>query len=124
MKRQRNILSSSSLTEGTPRTKPARKEIRMAEFQSPEQSVDDMEEVTLKDLFVQLNSIQRNMDSSFTSMNQNMEELKLELRHDVKEIREEIDQMKVSLDEARIEVEEQKSNMAKVNEDVVKMRAL
>ena len=31
--------------------------------------------------------------------------------------------MKVSLDEARIEVEEQKSNMAKVNEDVVKMRA-
>ena len=123
MKQQRNILSSSSLTEGMPRTKPARKEIRMAELQSPEQSVDDMEEVTLKDLFVHLNSIQRNMDSSFTSMNQNMEEIKLELRHDVKQIRKEIDQMKVSLDEVRIEVEEQKSNMAKVNEDVVKMRA-
>ena len=79
MKRQRNILGSSSSTEETPRTKPARKDIRMTEFQLPEQSVVDMEEVTLKNLFVQLNSIQRNMDSNFTSVNQNMEEIKLEL---------------------------------------------
>ena len=123
MKRQRNILSSSSSTKETPRTKPARKEIRMAEFQLPEQSVVDMEEVTLKDLFVQLNSIQRNMDLSFTSVNQNMEEIKLELRHDVKQIREEVSGMKVSLEEAWIEVEEQKSNMARVNEDAVKLKA-
>ena len=105
---------------GKPRTKPARKEISIAEFQSPEQSVVDMEEVTLKDLFVQLNSIQKNMDSSFTSVNQNMEEIKLELRHDVKQIREEVKEMKVPLEEAWIEVEEQISNMARVNEDVVK----
>ena len=52
------ILSSSSSTEETPRTKPTRKEIRMAEFQSPEQSVVDREEVNFKDLFVQLNSIE------------------------------------------------------------------
>ena len=123
MKRQRNILSSSSSTEETPRTKPARKEIRMAEFQPPEQSVVDMEEVTLKDLFVQLNSIQRNMDSSFTSVNQNMEEIIIKLRHDVKQIREEISGVNVSLEEAWIEVEEQISNMARVNEDVVKLKA-
>ena len=79
MKRQRNILSSSSSTEGTPRTKPARKKIRMAEFLSPESSVDDMEEVTLKDPFFQLNSIQRNMDSRRKSVNQNTEEIKLKL---------------------------------------------
>ena len=36
----------------------------MTEFQSPEQSVVDMEEVTLKDLSVQLSSNQRNMDSA------------------------------------------------------------
>ena len=123
MKRQRNILTYSSSTEGTPRTKPARKEIRMAEFQSPEQSVVNMEEVTLKDLFVQFNSIQRNMGSNFTSVNQNIEEIKLELRHDVKQKREEDNEMKVSPEEAWIEVEEQKSNMTRVNENVVKMRA-
>ena len=79
----------------------------MAEFQSPEQSVVGMEEVTLKDLFVQLNSIQRNMDSRFTSVNQNKEKIKLELRHDVKQTREEVSEMKVSLEETWIEVEEQ-----------------
>ena len=82
-----------------------------------------MEEVILKDLFVQLNSIQRNMDLSFTSVNQNMEEIKLELRHDLKQIREEVNEIKVSPEEAWIEVEEQKSSMARVNEDVVKMKA-
>ena len=50
-----------------------------------------------------------------------MEEIKLELRHDVKQIREEVSEMKVSLEEAWIEVE-QKSNMARANEDVVKMK--
>ena len=62
------------------------------------------------------------MDLSFTSVNQNMEEIKLELRHDLKQIREEVSEMKVSLEEAWIEVEGQKSNMARVNEDVVKMK--
>ena len=57
------------------------------------------------------------------SVNQNMEEIKLELRHDVKQIREEVSGMKVSLEEAWIEVEERKSNMARVNEDVVKLKA-
>ena len=38
-------------------------------------------------------------------MNQNMEEIKLELRYDVKQIREEVSEMKVSLMEAWIEVE-------------------
>ena len=59
----------------------------MAEFQSPEQSLADMEEVTLKDLFVQFSSIQRNIDPSFTSVNQNIDEIRLELRHDLKQIR-------------------------------------
>ena len=61
-----------------PRTKPARKEMRMAEFQSPEQSVIDGS-------VFQLNSIQRNIDSSFTSVNSDMEEIKLELWIEVEE---------------------------------------
>ena len=43
-----------------------------------------VKDVTLKDMTVQLNSMRRELDSSFTMVNRNMEEMRHELRHDMK----------------------------------------
>ena len=54
MKCQRPILSSGSSSDEALYIKPLRKEVKMDEHQK---SMEDVKEVTLKDVFVQLNSM-------------------------------------------------------------------
>ena len=78
-----------------------------------------VEDVTLKDVFVQPNSMPNELDSSFTTVNRNMEEMRHELRHDMEKLNEEIQEVRRSLDNAWLEIEDSKSNMAKTSEDIV-----
>ena len=121
MKRQRSILSSGSSSDETILT--MRKEAKMTNMNVTPHEENPVEDVTLKDAFVQLNSMRREMDSSFTMVNRNMEEMRHELRHDMKKLNEEIQEVKRSLDNAWLEIEDSKSNMAKASEDIVIMKA-
>ena len=44
-------------------------------------------EITMRDLYVQLNSIKRDFDSNFGSLRMDIETLRLELQRDIKLIR-------------------------------------
>ena len=56
----------------------------MTDMDATPHEENPVEDVTLKDVFVQLNSMRREMDSSFTMVNRDMEEMRHELRHDMK----------------------------------------
>ena len=56
----------------------------MTDMEATPHEENTVEDVTLKDVFVQLNSMRRELDSSFTTVNRNMEEMRHELRHDMK----------------------------------------
>ena len=57
MKRQRSILSSGSSSDETILTKPVRKEAKMTDMDATPHEENPVEDVTLKDVFVQLNSM-------------------------------------------------------------------
>ena len=120
MKRQRPILSSGSSSDEALYIKPLRKEVKMAEHQK---SMEDVKEVTLKDVFVQLNSMKRDMDTSFTAVNENMEHIKHQLRNDIKLLRDDLEEIKTSLNNAWEEVGNIKGNMATASADIVGMKS-
>ena len=100
-----------------------RKEAKMTDMDATPHEENPVEGVTLKDVFVQLNSMLRELDSSFTMVNRNMEEMRHELRPDMKKLNEEIQEVRRSLDNAWLEIEDSKSNMAKASEDIVIIKA-
>ena len=120
MKRQRPILSSGASSDEALYIKPLRKEVKMAEHQK---SMEDVKEVTLKDVFVQLNSMKRDMDTSFTAVNENMEHIKHQLRNDIKLLRDDLEEIKTSLNNAWEEIDNIKGNMAAASADIVGMNS-
>ena len=120
MKCQRPILSSGSSSDEASYTKPLRKEVKMAEHQK---CMEDVKEVTLKDVFVQLSSMKRDMDTSFTAVNENMEHIKHQLRNDIKLLRDDLEEIKTSLNNAWEEVDNIKGNMAAASVDIVGMKS-
>ena len=92
----------------------------MAEHQK---SMEDVKDVTLKDVFVQLNSMKRDMDTSFTAVNENMEHIKHQLRNDIKLLRDDLEEIKTSLNNAWEEVDNIKGNMAAASVDIVGMKS-
>ena len=84
----------------------------------------DVKEVTLKDVFVQLNSMKRDLDTSFTAVNENMEHIKhIKLRNDIKLLRDELEDIKKSTNSVWDEIENIKGNMAAASADVVGMKS-
>ena len=82
--------------------------------QMPQEDVP--ENVSLKDVFIQLNTIKREIDQNFNSLRTNVELLNHELKSDMKELRENV--IDKSLENAWKEEEESKSNMASVYEEI------
>ena len=56
--------------------------------------MEDIKEVTLKDVFVQLISMKRDMDTSFTAVNENMEHIMHQLRNDIKLLRDGLEEIR------------------------------
>ena len=90
----------------------------MAEHQK---SMEDVKEVTLKDVFVQLNCMKRDVDTRFTAVNENMEHIKHQLRNDIKLLRDDLEEIKGSLNNAWEEIHNIKGNMASA--DIVGMKS-
>ena len=83
MKRYRSIFSSGSSSDESPTlSKPTRKSTKMAD-QSNAEGVD-LDNISLKDLFTQIDSMKRDIDSGLDTMKTNIERLQLEIQHDIR----------------------------------------
>ena len=69
-------------------------------------------EITMRDLYVQLNSIKRDFDSNFGSLRMDIETLRLELQRDIELIRDDVEGVKTSIHKAWEDIEEKKSNLS------------
>ena len=83
MKRYRSIISSGFSSDESPTlSKPTRKSTKMAD-QSNAEGVG-LEHISLRDLFTQINSMKRDIDSGLVIIKTKMESLRLEIQHDMK----------------------------------------
>ena len=69
----------------------------------------DLEDTSLKDLFIQINCMKRDIDSGLDTVKTNMESLRLEIRHEMKMMRTDIEEVKRPVNVSREEIEEMKS---------------
>ena len=83
----------------------------------------DLEHISLKDLFTQINSMKRDIDSGLDIITTNIESLRLEVQHDMKMMKTDIEEVKRSVNRSWEETEEMKSLMLKQREDVDVMKA-
>ena len=67
--------------------------------------------------------MKRDMDTSFTAVNENTEHLRHQLRNDIKLLRDELEDIKTSTNSAWEEIENMKGNMAAVSADIVGMKS-
>ena len=96
MKRYRSIFSSESSSDESPAlSKPIRKSTKMAD-QSNAEDVD-LENISLKDLFTQINSMKRGINSGLDIIKRNTESLRLEIQRDMKMMRTDIEEVKRSV---------------------------
>ena len=121
MKRYRSIISSGSLSDKSPTlSKPTRKSTKMAN-QSNAEGID-LEHISLKDLFTQINSMKRDIDSGLDIIKTNMESLRLEIQHDMKMMKTDIEEVKRLVNRSWEEIKEIKVLMLKQHEDVDVMK--
>ena len=112
MKRYRNLISSgSSSDEMNSPVKQSQKHLKMEDqegeggaHQMPQEEVP--ENVSLKDVFIQLNTMEREINQNFNSLRTNVELLNHELKSDMKELTENVIEIDKSLENAWREVEQ------------------
>ena len=122
MTRYRSIISSGSSSDESPTlSKPTRKSTKMADQSSAEDV--DLENISLKDLFTQINSMKTDIDSGLDKIKTNMESLRLEIQHDMKMMKTDIEEVKRSVNRPSEEIEEMKPLMSKQREDVDDMNS-
>ena len=122
MNSYRSIISSGSSSDESPTlSKATRKSTKMAD-QSNVEGVD-LEHISLKDLFTQINSMKRDIDSGLDIIKTNMESMRLEIQHDIKMMKTDIEEVKRSVNRSWDKIEEMKSLMLKQREDIDVMKA-
>ena len=108
MKRVRDLLSSgSSSNEYSPSSSVSSQRTAKANKMATGEAA-----ITMRNLYIQLNSIRRGFDSNFGSLRMDIETLRLELQRDVKLIRDNVEGMKTSIHKAWEDIEENKSNLS------------
>ena len=60
--------------------------------------VTEASDVTLRDIFMQLNGIKRDFDSSFGDLRQDIQTTRIQLQRNIKIIRDEVDEFRKSLE--------------------------
>ena len=121
MKRARDLLSSSSSDESSPAKATGRlpKVNKMAD--EGDMAVEG--EVTIKDLFVQLNMMKRNFERGFSGLRSDIESFRLELQNDLKSLNDRVDKMESSVENAWEEINDVKSNMDSKQQDTENLKA-
>ena len=121
MKRARDLLSSSSSEESSPAKAAGRllKVNKMAD--EGDMAVEG--EVTIKDLFVQLNMMKHNFERDFSGLRSDIEPFRLELQNDLKSLNDGVNKMESSVKNARKEINDVKSNMDSSQQDTENRKA-
>ena len=84
MKRVRDwILSSGSSSDEDSPSHPSQKIVQRSKS-SEMAEVTEVSDVTLRDIFMELNEIKRDFDSSFGDLRQNIQTTRIELQRDIK----------------------------------------
>ena len=112
MKRVRDlILSSGSSSDEASPNHPSQKIVQRSKS-SKMAEVTKASDVTLRDIFMQLNGIERDFDSSFGDWRQDIQTTRIELQRDIKIIRDEVDEFKKSLENVWATVDDSKERIA------------
>ena len=74
--------------------------------------VTEASDVTLRDIFMQLNGIKRDFDSSFGDLRQDIHTTRIQLQRDIKIIRDEVDEFRKSLENVQVAVDDNKEKTA------------
>ena len=126
MKRSRDLISSStsSVEETSPEHPSQRLRQPQKTFKMEGEGLDpaDVGEVTLKDLFMQLNGIKRDFELSFGNVRQDIVSLRHEVQENIKLLRDEFTEFKVSFDNANVDIENNKERIAQHDKEIAEMR--
>ena len=80
-------------------------------------------EVTIKDLFVQLNMMKSNFERDFSGLRSDIELFRLELQNDLKSLNDRVDKMESSVENTWEEINDVKSNMDSSQQDTENLKA-
>ena len=113
MKRVRDlILSSGSSSDKASPSHPSQKIVQRSKS-SKMAEVTEASDVTLRDIFMQLNGIKWDFDSSFGDLRQDIQTTRIELQRNIKTIRDEVDEFRKSLENVWAAVDDNKEKMNK-----------
>ena len=123
MKRVRDlILSSGSSSDEASPSHPSQKIVQRLKS-SKMAEVTEASDVTLRDIFMQLNGIKRDFDSSFGDLRQDIQTTRIELQRDIKIIRDEVDEFKKSLENVWAAVDDDKEKIALHAQEIASLKS-
>ena len=124
MKRFRNILSSGSVSDepSSPTVSQTKKMPQMDTGDGSGRQEELPEEVSLKDVYVQLNNLKRILNQNLDALTSRIDEVCNELKSEVKILKEHVVDLDKSLENAWVEIDEIKSNMASNETEVTELR--
>ena len=124
MKRFRNILSSGSVSDepSSPTVSQTKKMPKMDTGDGSGRQEELPEEVSLTDVYVQLNNLKRILNQNLDALTSRTDEVCNELKSEVKILKEHVVDLDKSLENAWVEIDEIKSNMVSNETEVTELR--
>ena len=123
MKRVHNlILSSGSSSDEASPSHPSQKIVQRSKS-SKMVEVTEASDVTLRDIFMQLNGIKWDFDSSFEDLRQDIQTTRIELQRDIKIIRDQVDEFKKSLKNVWAAVDDNKEKIALHAQEIASLKS-
>ena len=123
MKRVRELIisSGSSSDEASP-SHPSKKIVQTSKS-SKMAEVTEASDVTLRDIFMQLNGIKRNFDSSVGNLRRDIQTTRTELQRDINIIKDEIDEFRKSLENVWNAVDDNKEKIALHAQEIASLKS-
>ena len=123
MKRVRDlILSSGSSSDESSPSHPSQKIVQRSKS-SKMAEVTKASDVTLRDIFMQLNGIKWDFDSSFGDLRQDIQTARTELQRDIKIVRDEVDKFWKSLENVWAAVDDNKEKIALHAQEIASLKS-
>ena len=123
MKRVRDLIisSGSSSDEASP-SHPSQKILQTSKS-SKMAEVTEASDVTLRDIFMQLNGIKRDFDSSVGNLKRDIQTTRTELQRDINIIRDETDEFRKSLENVWDAVDHNKKKIALHAQEIASLKS-
>ena len=113
--------SGSSSDEASP-SHPSQKIVQRSKS-SKMAEVTEASDVTLRDIFMQLNGIKRDFDSSLGDLRQDIQTTGIEQQRDIKIIRDKVDEFRKSLENVWAAVDNNKEKIALYAQEIASLKS-